>query len=138
MIDGWPWDISLDDGWRVQCAQVAAQLLDSPQYACFVIDADSSRLAAPRLASCVSVSVEQHLPGPDGTGRSAYLGDMCTDPDYRGRGYGSTLLETAMKWAREQGAGWASLFATESGRSVYLKAGFSPNGPFEHLSVELA
>lgn len=137
MEDGWPFDITLDEEWRERCTRVAADLIGQPHYACFVIDQDGAAGPGSALASCVSVSVEQHLPGPEGSGRSAYIGDMCTEPSYRGRGYGTRLLDEAMEWARGAGAGWASLFSTESGRAVYVKAGFAPEGPFEHLSIGL-
>lgn len=135
--DGWPWDISLDDTWRQQCTAVAQDLIAQPNHAFFVIDADASAGRGSELASCVSVAIEQHLPGPDGNGKSAYIGDMATDARFRGRGYGTALMNRAKEWAIEQGAGWASLFSTESGRSVYLKAGFSPEEPFEHMSAGL-
>lgn len=137
MEDGWPWHIELDDAWRERCAAAAATLLDSPNYACFVIDAEEGAGPGTPLASIVSTSVEQHLPGPDGSGRSAYLGDMSTDLVFRGRGYGKTLLDAALAWCREQDAGWVSLFSTESGHSLYRKAGFSPVGPFQHMSMGL-
>lgn len=134
MEDGWPWPIELDDAWRERCAEAAASLLDSPHYACFVIDARKGAGPGTPLASIVSTSVEQHLPGPTGSGRSAYLGDMSTDITFRGRGYGTALLDAALAWCREQEAGWVSLFSTESGHALYRKAGFSPEGPFQHMS----
>lgn len=143
MVDGWPFPVNLDDDWRRRCSEVATLLLASPHYACFVVDApeqgtsDESGVASPRLASCVTASIEQHLPGPDGSGRSAYVGDMCTVPEHRGQGMGAALLDAALQWCREQEAGWVSLFSTESGNALYRKAGFSENGPFEHLSMGL-
>lgn len=137
MQDGWPWDITLDNTWREHCAAIAAQLLASEHYACFVIDQVEDAPVGSPLASCVSVSVEQHLPGPDGSGKSAYLGDMCTDGAFRGRGYGARLLDVGLDWCREQGAGWVSLFSTESGNALYEAAGFSVEGPFQHMSRAL-
>ena len=88
MIDGWPFDIELDDAWRERCARVARQLLASDGYACFVVDRVEGAGPGSPLASCVTATVEQHLPGPDGSGRSAYVGDMCTEAEFRGRGCG--------------------------------------------------
>lgn len=140
--ESWPFEMDLDADWRARCAAVARELMDSGKTVFFVIDADApsdgpAEGHAPKLAACASVSIEQHLPSPGGTGRSAYIGDMCTEPAYRGRGYGTALLDAVMAWAKEQGAGWASLFSTEQGRSIYVKAGFDPKGPFEHMSVDL-
>lgn len=137
MTDGWPFDIELDDAWRERCAAIAQELLSSPHYVCFVIDAVEDAGPGSPLASCVTANVEQHLPGPDGSGRSAYVGDMCTDAAFRGRGYGAALLDAVLQWCREQDAGWVSLFSTESGNALYRRAGFSEKGPFEHLSMGL-
>lgn len=157
MVDGWPGAVELDETWHRRCADIAAELLASPHYACFVVDrptddapgagvahdsaagsgARAPARSASALASCVSVSVEQHLPGPHGSGRSAYVGDMATDVDLRGRGYGRVLLDAALQWCREQEAGWVSLFSTESGNALYRSAGFSDQGPFQHLSMAL-
>ncbi|MCH8613698.1 GNAT family N-acetyltransferase [Arsenicicoccus dermatophilus] len=135
MATGWPWpvDVHGDPQWRERCAAAAQTLLDSPSYAAFVVARDDETPGAP-LAGMVSVSVEQHLPGPDGPGLSAYVADMSTDPDLRGRGIGTRLLDAALVWAREHGAGWVQLYATESGRGVYERAGFSPDGPFLHMT----
>lgn len=137
MTDGWPWPVELDDAWRERCAAVAQDLLSREDYACFVVDQDAGGGAGGPLASCVTATIEQHLPGPDGSGRSAYVGDMCTDEAFRGRGYGAGLLDAVLTWCRERGAGWVSLFSTESGDALYRKAGFSEQGPFLHMSMGL-
>lgn len=137
MEDGWPWDIAIDDAWRARCAAIARDLMNAPNYACFVIDQDPAVGPGGALASIVSVSVEQHLPGPTGSGKSAYLGDMSTDLGFRGRGYGKALLDAGLVWCREQDAGWVSLFSTESGNSLYRKAGFRPDGSFQHMLRDL-
>lgn len=62
---------------------------------------------------------------------------MCTEAEFRGRGCGTALLDAALQWCREQEAGWVSLFSTESGDALYRKAGFSDEGPFQHLSMAL-
>lgn len=137
MEDGWPWEIEVDEHWRARCAEVARELLASSHYACFVVDQNAAIGPGGALASIVSVSVEQHLPGPSGSGRSAYVGDMSTDTRFRGRGYGRALLDTALAWCREKDAGWVSLFSTDSGNSLYRSAGFSPVGAFQHMSMGL-
>lgn len=137
MEDGWPFRVRLDDEWAQRCSEVAATLLEQDDQAFFVIDADDAATSN-KLAACISVAVQQHLPGPTGSGHAGYIGDMCTDPAYRGRGYGSSLLRHAMDWAAQQGAWGVSLWSTESGRPIYVKAGFeSGGGPFEHMSVVL-
>lgn len=138
MRTGWPFeaDPSGDAAWRERCATAAAVLLADERYAAFVVPRDDPAPGAP-LAAMVSVSVEQHLPGPEGSGLSAYVADMSTDPDRRGEGLGSALLAAALDWAHEQGAGWAQLYATDSGQGVYERAGFRADGPFTHMTCSL-
>lgn len=133
MQTGWPVDVELDDGWYERCEQLARRLVDDPHQGWFVVDAPDG----PGLAGCVSVAIHQHLPGPRGTGRSAYLGDMVTDPRHQGRGIGSGLLDHALAWAAEQGAGRIELYSTASGRPLYERAGFARGTTFEHLSRAL-
>jgi GNAT superfamily N-acetyltransferase len=47
-----------------------------------------------------------------------------TDPDFRGRGYGSAATLAGMDWGREKGAELAVLDATELGEPVYRRLGF--------------
>ena len=139
METGWPWPVAVseDEDWRRRCAEAAAVLLARDTYACFVVDVDPLAGEGGSLAGCVSVAVEQHLPGPRGRGLSAYLSDMSTDVPHRGRGIGTALLDHALAWAREQGAGRIELHSTESGRRVYERAGFEADGPFRHLGRQL-
>ena len=47
-----------------------------------------------------------------------------TDPEARGRGYGSAVTQAGIDWGREQGADLAILHATEMGEPVYRRLGF--------------
>lgn len=133
MRTGWPMPVELDDDWSRRAAAVARELVAEPDQGWFVVDADDGQ----RLAGCVSVAVHRHLPGPRGTGRAAYLGDMVADPRDRARGIGAVLLEHALAWARGQGAGRIELYSTASGRRLYERAGFTPDTLFEHMSRSL-
>lgn len=139
MATGWPWEVDVagDAQWARRCAAVARELLASPRYAAFVVPRTDDETPGAPLAAMVSVAVEQHLPGPRGSGLSSYIADMSTDPDRRGEGLGSRLLEHAMQWARERGASRVELYSTELGRGVYERAGFEAGGPFAHLSRAL-
>lgn len=47
-----------------------------------------------------------------------------TDPEFRGRGYGSAVTLAGIDWGRERGADLAILHATELGEPVYRRLGF--------------
>jgi len=56
---------------------------------------------------------------------------MCIVVDYRGRGVGSALMETAIGWAREHGAHKVALQVwphNEAGIALYRKFGFEEEG----------
>jgi GNAT superfamily N-acetyltransferase len=53
-----------------------------------------------------------------------YLLSMYTEPDSRGLGVASEVVETAVEWCRSNGYPQLRLHASEMGRKVYLKHGF--------------
>lgn len=58
------------------------------------------------------------------SGESAYILNMYTVPEWRGRGLASSLFSRLIEEARERGCGKATLHATKAGRKVYEKFGF--------------
>lgn len=52
------------------------------------------------------------------------LANVFTLPEYRGRGYGSMLVDDVTAWARSIGADRIDLSATTAGRRIYDRAGF--------------
>lgn len=57
-------------------------------------------------------------------GLEAYLSNMYTVPDWRGRGLGTALVEAVIERVGETGVRRIWLHTTEQGRPVYEKAGF--------------
>ena len=55
-----------------------------------------------------------------------YLMSMYTVPSFRGRGAATGIVESALAWAREQGYRRFTLHASDMGRSVYARLGFTP------------
>lgn len=71
-------------------------------------------------------NVFRRLPYPaNPTGEEWYLLNMYTRPDYRGLGIGSEITRAAIAQAEVAGVRRVWLDATEEGRPVYEKAGFS-------------
>ncbi|WP_162872779.1 GNAT family N-acetyltransferase [Austwickia chelonae] len=129
IFQAWPFpvDLAVEPEWPRRCAQIYRNLLANPGFSSFVVD-DPEREGT--LLGCVTVAVDQRLPIPGSSGRVAYVADMCTSPEFRGRGVGRSLLRAATQWAHQQGAGRVHLYATEQGRPLYSAEGFESGGPF--------
>ncbi len=53
-----------------------------------------------------------------------YLLSMYTEPECRGKGIATMIVEEAMDWARKKGFSTLVLHASEMGRRVYSRLGF--------------
>ena len=62
------------------------------------------------------------------SGNTAYVLNMYTAPEFRGRGLASQLFSRLIEEARGRGCGKMALHATEAGRRVYERFGFRPSG----------
>lgn len=60
------------------------------------------------------------------TGRKAYIINMFTKPEYRGRGIATEILDRLVKKSISNRVRFISLEATASGKSIYEKYGFVP------------
>jgi ribosomal protein S18 acetylase RimI-like enzyme len=70
------------------------------------------------------------------TGKKAYIANMFTDENYRGRGIAKELLAKLVKEVRAAGISKIWLGASEMGRPVYRKFGFIESD--EYLELDLA
>ena len=59
------------------------------------------------------------------TGRTAYISNMFTKPEYRGRGVATRLFALSVELACEHGCGKVTLHASDMGRPIYEKFGFN-------------
>ena len=66
----------------------------------------------------------------------AYLGNVYTREEFRGRGIATKLLQLAIALTRTRGAYKIHLGTTEMGKSIYERAGFRPV-EFEALELRL-
>ena len=63
-----------------------------------------------------------------GFGPTGWIGALGVLGPVRRRGIGTALTEVAVAWLREHGARTVLLYATESGRPVYRRLGFTSEG----------
>ncbi len=96
-------------GWNQTAADWRRFLACSP-HGCFVAEVDAQ--------VCGTVAT---IPFED---RFAWIGMVLVDPEYRGRGFGTTLLETAIDALERLNLAALKLDATPQGKPLYEKLGF--------------
>jgi GNAT superfamily N-acetyltransferase len=69
------------------------------------------------------------------TGRTAYITNMYTKPDYRNKGIAAELLNTVIGEAKSRGYKVIRLHASAQGKSIYEKAGFSDTDGYMALRL---
>ncbi len=69
------------------------------------------------------------------SGIQAYILNMYTLPEWRGRGLASALVERLVEHARTAGATRVALRATDAGRRVYERFGFTSDSRFMRLRI---
>jgi GNAT superfamily N-acetyltransferase len=69
-----------------------------------------------------------------------FIGDVYTIPTYRNFGISMRLNEEALNWLRDYGVNFVRLLASDAGRSIYERLGFSPDANmvlnFENITSE--
>lgn len=64
------------------------------------------------------------------SGVRAYITNMYTEPEYRGRGIASKMIDILVKEAKDRDAGITWLMASDMGMPVYSKCGFEKVGSY--------
>lgn len=106
--------------WQPEARRWFAERLDSPDHGFFVVEADSEVVAGAVGA------VRDAAPSPAVPhGRDVLISNVCTFADHRGRGFGRQAFDAVLAWTRGTGVGRAELMATEAGRVLYERAGFT-------------
>lgn len=82
---------------------------------------DGSRWIAAGSVSFYRIMPTYHNP----SGKKAYIMNVYTHPDYRRKGIAMKMLELLVAEARNRGIGQISLEATEEGKPLYEKFGFT-------------
>jgi len=106
-------------GWN-QTEQDWERLLRLEPHGCFALEAGGA-VVCTTTAVCYG-------------SRLAWVGMVLTDPEHRGKGYATRLMQVALDWLRGRGVEWIKLDATDMGRPIYLKLGFQDEAPVERWS----
>jgi len=69
------------------------------------------------------------------SGRTAYITNMYTKPEYRRRGIAAELLDMVIEEAKIRGYKIIRLHTSEYGKSIYLKAGFADTDGYMALRI---
>lgn len=88
-----------------------------------------------RIVACVGAFLKNDLPfryfDPPEYG---FLGDVFTDPYFRGQGVATRLSTDAVSWLKQRNVRMVRLFATEAASSIYAALGFKPT---DEMMLEL-
>lgn len=69
------------------------------------------------------------------TGRNAYIVNVYTEPQYRKQGIATKLLEMTLQGVRQRGFKIVRLHASEEGKSVYKKMGFTDSKGYMFIKI---
>lgn len=107
---------------RAACREYFVEALPAGKYCGVVAEVD-------RIVVACGGIVFMNRPPYQGNlqGREAYLMNMYTEPEWRGRGIGGAIVAELLRCAQEAGAKRVLLDAEEKARRVYAKAGFHGN-----------
>ncbi len=103
-----------------------------------IIVADYSQLYEENLAIHFLAKVDDRIVGIVGAfiksdipfryfskGQYGFIGDVYTMPSYRKLGISMNLNKEALKWLRDYGVNFVRLLASDAGRPLYERLGFS-------------
>jgi len=108
-------------GWNQTSADWERFLSASPD-GCFVAEAEG------RVAGTVTTIVYQ--------GRFAWIGMVLVDPEFRGRGIGTRLLNRAIEYLDSRSIPTLKLDATPQGKPIYEKLGFASEYEIERWTLD--
>jgi GNAT superfamily N-acetyltransferase len=112
-------------GFEAECADFLEDAISSGRWHIWVAELDG------RIVSHVFVALIDKVPRPvrENT-KIAYLTNVYTRPEYRGRGISSQLIKRAQQAAREARVELMIVWPSEESVELYKRAGFAdPNEP---------
>ncbi|WP_222121676.1 GNAT family N-acetyltransferase [Microbacterium sp. BH-3-3-3] len=106
--------------WQDNAREWFTNKVTDQSYGIFVLEVDGE------VVACAMGGMRDVAPSPAvPDGGDAVISNVCTDAAHRGHGYGRTVFDAVMSWARQMGVARVELMATPSGQSIYERAGFS-------------
>lgn len=113
-------DSASEEPWRGHASKWFAQCVADPSMARFPVIEIDGQIVATAIGT-----LELGVPNPQCPhGRTVRLANVITLPEYRGAGYGASLVDDVIEWARSINADRVDLSATPEGQRIYLRAGF--------------
>ena len=115
--------VAAEDGPALEVAsrRYLAEALPAGEYLAWLTEWEGA------VVGGVGVVLRRLLPRPghlDG-GQEAYVLNVWVDEAHRGRGLATQLMREVMTWCAERGIRRVSLHASEQGRRVYERLGFT-------------
>lgn len=112
-------------GFEADCADFLEDAISSGRWHIWVAELDG------RIVSHVFVALIDKVPRPvRENSKIAYLTNVYTRPEYRGRGISAQLIERAQQAAREARVELMIVWPSEESVELYKRAGFAdPNEP---------
>jgi GNAT superfamily N-acetyltransferase len=122
---GWTAEASLISGARVRTADVSAMINDEATTILVARDARASDTGASSLSGCVAIEADDE---------SCMLSMLAVDPDLQSGQIGRTLLESAERFASQNGARIAKMTVIRQRDTLiawYERRGYRPTGAIE-------
>jgi GNAT superfamily N-acetyltransferase len=120
----------LFESFRVQSRDALQRMFEANEYVGWLASPESQSDRIVAGAGAQLREVPPH-PQPDAngkiaivSGRQANIGNVYTEPEWRGRGLATLLIKRIIDWSREEGIISLVLHASDEGRAVYERLGF--------------
>ncbi len=114
---------------QVEFLNFLAPALEGGRWGIWVAEIDD------RLVGTLSVQLIDRAPRPIPTHRwKGYITGAYVEPPFRNDGIGRALLDAAVAWARERGAGSCIVWPSRRSLPFYRRAGFGPSEALERAA----
>ena len=112
-----------------RCTRWMSQRLnDGGSWRCWIAEREGTVIGG------VWVQLIEKIPNPIAAPECyVYLTNFFVQPEHRGAGVGSQLLDAALSWSRSNNAELVLLWPTERSQTLYARRGFVPAADFMEL-----